>query len=144
MDELYAKIQISIPNVLVDQEVENMMKPYMETAKRQKMKLDDLKLPREVFEEQAKRRVALGLILGEVIQKNDIKLDADKVRSAIEDMAKSYERPEDVINCYYSDEKRLDDVRQMVLEDQTVEWLLAQAKVADETVSFSSVMDKQQ
>jgi trigger factor len=116
----------------------------METAKRQKMKLDDLKLPREVFEEQAKRRVALGLILGEVIQKNDIKLDADKVRSAIEDMAKSYERPEDVINWYYSDEKRLDDVRQMVLEDQTVEWLLAQAKVADETVSFSSVMDKQQ
>jgi len=97
-------------------------------------------LPREVFEEQAKRRVALGLILGEVIQKNDIKLDADKVRSAIEDMAKSYERPEDVINWYYSDEKRLDDVRQMVLEDQTVEWLLAQATVADETVSFSSVM----
>ena len=144
MDELYAKIQISIPNVLIDQEVENMMKPYMETAKRQKMKLEELNLPREVFEEQAKRRVALGLILGEVIQKNEIKLDAAKVRSAIEDMAKSYERPEDVVNWYYTDEKRLDDVRQMVLEDQTVEWLIGQAKIADEMVSFSSAMDKQQ
>jgi trigger factor len=144
MDALYEKIQITVPNTLIDREVENMMKPYLETAKRQKMKLDDLKLPREIFEDQAKRRVALGLILGEVIQKNAIKLDADKVRSAVEDMAKSYERPEDVINWYYSDEKRLEDVKQMVLEDQTVEWLVAQAKVSDQVVNFDDVMAKQQ
>lgn len=144
MDALYEKIQITVPNTLVDQEVENMMKPYMETAKRQKMKLDDLKLPRDAFEEQARRRVALGLILGEIIQKNDIKIDADKVRSAIEDMARSYERPEDVIKWYYADESRLDDVRQMVLEDQTVEWLVAQAKVSDESMKFDDVMNQQQ
>ncbi len=144
MDALYEKIQIAVPNTLVDQEVENMMKPYIETAKRQKMKLDDLKLPRDAFEEQAKRRVALGLILGEIIQKNDIKIDADKVRSAIEDMARSYERPEDVVKWYYSDESRLDDVRQMVLEDQTVEWLAAQAKVSDEPMKFDDVMNQQQ
>jgi trigger factor len=144
MDALYEKIRITVPNTLVDQEVENMMKPYLETAKRQKMNLDDLKLPRDVFEDQAKRRVALGLILGEVIQKNAIKLDAAKVRSAIEDMAKSYERPEDVVNWYYSDEKRLDDVKQMVLEDQTVDWLLAQANVSEQVLCFGDVMDKQQ
>ncbi len=144
MDALYEKIQITVPNTLIDREVENMMKPYLETAKRQKMKLDDLKLPREIFEDQAKRRVALGLILGEVIQKNGIKLDADKVRSAVEDMAKNYERPEDVVSWYYSDEKRLEDVKQMVLEDQTVEWLVAQAKVSDQVVNFDDVMAKQQ
>ncbi|MCL7422538.1 MAG: trigger factor [Methylobacter sp.] len=144
MDALYEKIQITVPNTLVDQEVENMMKPYIETAKRQKMKLDDLQLPRDAFEDQARRRVALGLILGEIIQKNDIKIDANKVRSAIEDMAKSYEHPEDVIKWYYSDESRLDDVRQMVLEDQTVEWLVAQANVSDEIMKFDDVMSKQQ
>jgi len=144
MDALYEKIQITVPNTLVDQEVENMMKPYIETAKRQKMKLDDLKLPRDAFEEQAKRRVALGLILGEIIQKNNIKIDANKVRSAIEDMARSYERPEDVVKWYYADESRLDDVRQMVLEDQTVEWLVAQAKVSDEPMKFDDVMNQQQ
>lgn len=144
MDALYEKIQIAVPNTLVDQEVENMMKPYIETAKRQKMKLDDLKLPRDTFEEQARRRVALGLILGEIIQKNNIKIDANKVRSAIEDMARSYERPEDVIKWYYADESRLDDVRQMVLEDQTVEWLVAQAKVSDEPMKFDDVMNQQQ
>ncbi|MDD1627826.1 MAG: trigger factor [Methylococcaceae bacterium] len=144
MDALYEKIQVTVPNTLVDMEVENLMKPYIETAKRQKMKLDDLKLPRDVFEEQAKRRVALGLILGEIIQKNAIQIDSDKVRTTIEDMAKSYERPEDVVNWYYSDESRLNDVRQMVLEDQAIEWLVAQAKVSDETVNFSDVMDRQQ
>jgi trigger factor len=144
MDALYEKIQLTVPHTLVDMEVENLMKPYIETAKRQKMKLEDLKLPRDAFEGQAKRRVALGLILGEIIQKNAIKLDSNKVRSTIEDIAKSYERPEDVVNWYYSDESRLSDVQQMVLEDQAIEWLVAQAKVSDETVNFSDVMDREQ
>ncbi|MDP3876857.1 MAG: trigger factor [Methylobacter sp.] len=140
---LYEKIQISVPNALVDQEVETMMKPYIETAKRQKLKLEDLKLPRDVFEGQAKQRVALGLILGEIIDKNDIKLDADKVRSTVEDMAKSYERPQDVIEWHYADESRLNSVRQMVLENQAVDWILARVKVSDEAVSFSDAMSKQ-
>ncbi|MGR8998542.1 MAG: trigger factor [Gammaproteobacteria bacterium] len=144
MDALYEKIQLTVPNTLVDEEVDNLMKPYIETAKRQKMKLEELQLPRDVFEEQARRRVTLGLILGEIIQKNAIKLDSNKVRSTIEDMARSYERPEDVVAWYYADEKRLNDVQQMVLEDQTIEWLIAQAKVSDETISFSDAMDKQQ
>ncbi|MEI6268338.1 MAG: trigger factor [Methylococcaceae bacterium] len=144
MDALYEKIPLTIPNSLVDIEIENLMKPYIETAKRQKKNLDDLPLPRDMFEERAKRRVALGLILGEIIQKNAIKLDDDKVRSTIEDMAKSYERPQDVVNWYYTDESRLNEVQQMVLEDQTIEWLVAQAKVSDEQVNFSDVMDRQQ
>lgn len=144
MDGLYEKIQFDVPNALVDEEVENLMKPYIETAKRQKMKLEDLQLPRDAFEEQAKRRVALGLILGEIIKNNDIKLDKNKVRTTIEEMAKSYERPEDVVAWYYADESRLNDVQQMVLEEQTVDWLVAQAKVSDEPKNFNDVMDKQQ
>ena len=144
MDALYEKIPLTIPNSLVDIEIENLMKPYIETAKRQKKNLDDLSLPRDMFEERAKRRVALGLILGEIIQKNAIKLDDDKVRSTIEDMAKSYEQPQDVVSWYYTDESRLNEVQQMVLEDQAIEWLVAQAKVSDEQVNFSDVMDRQQ
>lgn len=144
MDAVYENVKITVPNSLVDVEVEEMMKPYLETAKRQNMKLEDLKLPREMFEAQATRRVALGLILGEVIQKNAIQLDANKVRSTIEDMAKSYERPDDVVAWYYADESRLNDVQQMVLEDQVVESLIEKAKVSDKSVNFSDVMDKQQ
>ena len=144
MDALYEKIQIAVPNALIDEEVERLMQPYIESAKRQKMKPEDVQLPRDAFEEQAKRRVALGLILGEIIQINSVEIDGGKVRETIEELAKSYERPEDVIAWYYSDEKRLHDVQQMVLEDQVVEWLVAQAKVTDEAVSFSDVMDRHQ
>jgi len=144
MDELYAKVQISIPNALVDEEIKNVMKPYEANVKKQGMSLDDLDLPKDMFEGQAKRRVALGLILGEIIQQNEIKVDDAKVKSTIEDMASSYERPEDVLEWYYSDESRLNEVKQMVLEDQTVSWVVDQAKVSDETVSFEDVMEKQQ
>ena len=144
LDALYANINVTLPNALIDQEVQSIMQPYAERAKKLKLKLEDLQLPVEMFENQARRRVALGLILGEVIQKNEIKIDADKVRGVIEDMAKSYEKPEDVINWYYADKNRLNDVQQMVLEDQAVDWIVSQAGISEETFSFSEVMEKQQ
>ncbi|MDD4914943.1 MAG: trigger factor [Methylococcales bacterium] len=144
LNALYDTIQIPTPNALIDQEVDAMMRPFAERAVSMGQKLENLQLPKDVFETQARRRVALSLIMGEIIQKNDIKIDATKVFSVIEDMAKSYEKPEDVINWYYSDDNRLNDVRQMVLEDQTIEWIVSQAKVADETLGFNEVMDKQQ
>ena len=142
MDALYEKIQIAVPGPLVDQEIENLMEPYKQNAKRQKIKFEDLQLPTQIFEDQAKRRVALGLILAEIIQANAIKLDANKVRFTVEEMAKSYERPEDVVNWYYSDEKRLNDVQQMVLEDQTIDWLVAKSKVSEATLTFNDAMEK--
>lgn len=144
MDALYEKISITLPNALIDQEVQNLLKPYAERAKNMRLKLEDLNLPRDIFESQARRRVALGLLLGEVIQKNEITVDADKVRGVIEDMAKSYERPEDVVNWYYADKARLNDVQQMVLEDQAVAWIVSQAKITDVSVGFDDVMEKQQ
>jgi trigger factor len=143
MDELYENIQIEVPNASVDQEIQNLMKPYEANAKQQNLKLEDLDLPKEMFEEQAKRRVALGLLLSEIIQKNEIKVDDSKVRTTIEDMANSYERPEDVIDWYYSDETRLNEIKQMVLEDQAVDWIVSQAQVTEENVSFDDVMEKQ-
>jgi trigger factor len=144
MDALYAQLDISVPTGLIDEEVENLMKPYVETAKRQKLSLEDLQLPRDIFEAQAKRRVALGLILGDIIRQNAITLDENKVRSTVEDMAKSYESPEEVVNWYYSDLSRLADVQQMVLENQTVEWLVAKGQVSEETLPFAEVMEKHQ
>ena len=144
MDALFEHVKITLPNALIDQEVQVLMKPYAERASKAGMKLADLNLPQDMFENQARRRVALGLVLGEIIRKNEIKIDSDKVRAVIEDMAQSYEKPEDVVNWYYSDDSRLNDVQQLVLEDQAVEWVLERAKVTDQSVAFEDVMDKQQ
>jgi len=144
MDALYGKLEITLPNALIDDEIKNVMKPYQANAKKQGMNIEDLDLPKDMFEGQAKRRVALGLILGEIIRKNELTVDETRVRSTIEEMAHSYERPKDVIEWYYGDESRLNEVKQMGLEDQAVEWIVDQAQVSDETVSFEDLMEKQQ
>ena len=143
MDALIESLNVSVPNALIDQEIQELMRPYAERAKQMRLKLEDLQLPRDMFETQAKRRVTLGLILGEIISQNQLNADDAKVRAVIEDMAKSYEKPEEVIAWYFADKTRLVDVQQMVLEDQAVEWVVNQASVKDEQVAFSDVMEKQ-
>ena len=144
MDGLYEKIQLTLPQALVDQEVEALMKPYKERATQQNMKIEDLNLPNNEFENQAKRRVGLGLILAEIIQQQKIKVDGQRVRSTIEGMAKTYESPEDVVKWHYAEEGRLNDVEQMVLEDQTLEWLLDQIKSTDAETTFEVIMNQGQ
>ena len=141
MDALYEAISVALPTVMVDQEIESLMKPYYESAKKRNVDVNDIKPANTDFEDQAKRRVALGLILAEIIQKNEIKAEADKIRAVIDDMARSYEDPEQVVNWYYGDKERLAEVEQMVLEDATVAWVLDKIKVTDETVSFQDIME---
>ncbi len=141
LDSLFEKVKFTVPNALIDEEIENLMKPYLESAKRQKLKHEDMQLPKEVFKDQAQKRVALGLILGEIIHANNIKVDEGKVRETIENMAKSYEQPEAVISWYYGDKSRLNSVQQMVLEDQTVDFLVSKAKISDKTMGFNDIMD---
>ncbi len=142
MDGLNEKIMITLPKALIDQEIEALNKQYTENAKRQNQGVRDLDLPSDIFEEQAKRRVALGLILSEIVQKNAIKVDGDRVRSTIEDMAISYDHPEEVVNWYYTDESRLQEIEQMVLENQVVDWVLEQIKVTDESAGFDEIMNR--
>jgi trigger factor len=142
MEALYEKIQFTVPKALIDQEIQVLMKPYVENAKQQNLKIEDLNLPQNLFEDQAKRRVALGLILGEIIQTNKMEADDASVRSLVEGMARSYETPDEYVEWYYSDESRLNEVKKVALEEQTVNWIVDQAKVTDEDVSFNDVMEK--
>jgi trigger factor len=144
LSSLYKTVHVPLPKALVDQEINNLAKPYLDNAKKQKISVEDLNLPREVFEETAKTRVALSLILREIIEKQNIQLDEAKVRTVVENMAQSFERPEEVVEYYYADAKRMSDIHQIVLEEQTVEWLAAHAKISDQSLAFSDVMDKQQ
>jgi trigger factor len=140
---LYEKVNLTLPNALIEEEIDALLNPYREMAKKNRMDFEMFKkqLPREPFEVEAKRRVALGLIIGEVIHQNDLKVDEDKVRKHVEDMAESYEKPEQVIEWYYKDENRLKDVRQMTMEEQVTEWLLEKATITTENVDFNTVMN---
>jgi trigger factor len=102
----------------------------------------DLKglLPDEMFKDQAERRVKLGLVLGEMIGKFDLQADPAKVREMIEDIASTYQEPEEVINYYYSENEQLAQVESRVLEDQVVDKVLEGANVIEESCSYQDAL----
>jgi trigger factor len=102
-----------------------------------------MELPRELFEEQAKRRVVVGLLLGEVIRTNELKADDERVKGLIEEMASAYEDPQEVIEFYSKNKELMDNMRNVALEEQAVEAVLNKAKVTEKATSFSDLMNQQ-
>ena len=101
-------------------------------------------IKREYFIDQAKRRIALGLILSEVVKTNELHAKPEQVRAYVDEMAQSYERAEDVVRWYYADPQRLADIEGLVIEDNVVTWALGQAKVIDQPADFDELMQQQQ
>ena len=137
---------VDIPQALIAQEVDamrNQMFQQFGGAGAQDMDLKSL-LPDEMFAENAERRVKLGLVLSEMIGKFDLKADADKVRETIEDLASTYEQPEEVVNWYYSNQEQLSSVESKVLEDSVVEKLLEGANITDKECSYQDALAQAQ
>jgi trigger factor len=101
-------------------------------------------LPAEMFQDQAERRVKLGLLLNEYISSVELKADADKVREAIEEIASTYQDPDEVVQWYYSNQEQLSGVESMVLEDQAVQQLLEQATITDQACTYQEAIAKAQ
>jgi trigger factor len=99
-------------------------------------------LPDSIFEEDAQRRVALGLLVAELVKRNNIEADADSVRAHIEEAAADYEHPQQVLDWYYGDKSRLTEVEMVVIENKMVDWVLANANISDEMVSFDDLVSK--
>ncbi len=138
-DGLMALELMEIPRALIDAEINALVKQRQEAMKHYGAPVQDVD-PAQ-FEDQAKRRVALGLILSEVIQENDLKVPPARLRETIEKMAASYERPDDVIKYYYSDKSRLAEMENIALEEMAVEWVREQAAITDKPISFDDLMN---
>lgn len=138
MDLLVAAHEVALPQALVQSEIQAMNAQMRETIGAQGQ---DLALPDGLFEEAARRRVALGLIVGEIIKQQRLRADPQRIRAAVEDSASTYEHPQMVIDYVYADPKRLASIESLVLEDQVVAWVLEQVQVEEETLSFSELTD---
>ena len=94
--------------------------------------------------ENAQRRVKLGLVMAEFIGKQEMRADPEQVRATIEEMASTYEEPEEVINWYYSNQEQLASIESKVLEDQVVEKLLENAKITENECSYQEAISPPQ
>lgn len=142
MDALLEVNPVELPTALIDQEIERMLEPYKEAAKKQGKTEADM--PKEMFEDQAKKRVGLGLLLSEIIQINELSVDKSRVQETIKEMAQSYDEPEEVIKWYNANPEQLGQIESMVLEDMLVDFVLDKATVSEESVPFSDVVKPEQ
>jgi trigger factor len=132
---------VDLPKALVAQEIDVLRQQALQRFAGQFDPKNAPELPAEMFEEQAKRRVKVGLLLGEVIKQNDIKVDEDKVRELIETAASAYEDPQEVINYYMSNKELHQQMQNVALEEQAVDFLASKAKTEDKTLSFKELMN---
>ena len=140
MEMLLDAHEVEIPASLVAGEIDSLRQQAMQQFGGGQNNIDPSMLPDELFREQAEKRISLGLILGEVIKAKALKADPDLVKSTIEDIASTYETPEQVVRWYYSNKEQLASVESSVLEDQAFEAILADAKVTEKKVSYDEVI----
>ena len=100
-------------------------------------------LPRELFEAEATRRVQVGLLFSEVIKSNELKADEERAKAMIADIASAYEQPAEVVEYYSKNEELMNNIRNVVLEEQAVDVVLAKAQVAEKVSSFDEIMNPQ-
>jgi len=142
MEVLLKVSRFDVPRILVQWEAQNLMQQTTKDMESRGMKLEDMSLPPELFLERAERRVKLGLIFADLAKKHDLKAKPEQVRVLVEDYAQSFDQPEDVVRWFYKDSSQLEEVENLVLEENIVNWAMGQAKTTDKAVSFNELMGK--
>ena len=104
--------------------------------------MDQLPINPEIFEAQAKRRVGLGLIIGELVTQKGLAPKPEQIRTLVEDYAQSYEQPDEMVRWLYSEQQRLAEFEGLAIESNVVGWVLQNAKVEEKAVSFDEFMNK--
>jgi len=142
MQGLLDATPFDVPKGLVAMEIRSLMDKAVTDLKARGMKEQDIKLREDVFAAQAKRRVALSLLLSEIARAHGIKAGDDQVRAMVEEFAQSYEDPAEVVTWYYQDAQRLQEAESLVLEENVVNWVMDQARVTDEPMSLDKLMGR--
>jgi trigger factor len=140
MAALLATSSFDVPKSLVESEKQRLAQGARSDLIARGMAAKDAPLPLDLFAPEAERRVRLGLLLGEVVRANNLQSRPDQIRKLVEEIAQSYEKPQDVINWYLSDRKRLADLETAALEDNVTNWVLQHAKVVDTPIEFDELM----
>jgi len=139
LDELARLHEFSIPNALVERESDVLRNQMMQQLQ-MPTSPEQSTLPSELFKDEAEKRVRVGLVVNEIVAAAELNADADKVRERIEELAKPYDQPDQIINWYYSNEQQLQQVEFAVLEDTVVEHVLTHAAVDAVESSYDDII----
>ena len=141
IDGLVEQNQIDVPSSAVEQEIDVLRQQAAQRFGGNAQQA--AQLPRELFEEQAKRRVLVGLLLAQVISSNELKADEERAKAMIEEIASAYEQPAEVVEYYSKNNELMNNIRNVVLEEQAVDAVLAKAQVTEKAATFDEIMNPQ-
>lgn len=145
MNALLKVAEFDVPKALIRSETSDLVQRARQDLKARGMQnVEEIQLPEDMFTQQADRRVRLGLIVSNLVKEHDLAAKPEQVRTYIEEQAQSYENPEEVMQWYFQDRSRLAEVEAVVLEDNVVEWTLANTKVTEKKVAFDELMGNKQ
>jgi len=131
---------LELPKALVEMEAQRLAHQAEEDLKARGVSTPDAPFNPAVVEGEAKRRVHLGLVLADLVEKHALQVKSEQVRSRVEEHAQSFEQPEELVKWIYSQPERLSEVESLVLEDNVMDWVLQQAKVLAKTIAFDELM----
>ncbi len=141
MDALAAAAELDLPKSVVQAELDRLVEGARADLKQRGIKdADKAPIPEDLFRTQAERRVRLGLVVAEVVRAHNLHATPEQIKTHIEDLAASYERPADVVRWYQSDNRRMAEIEAVVIENNVTDYVLSQAKVTDKAVSFDELM----
>ena len=144
MDALIKVADLELPKVTVEAEISSMMdNARADMQKRGVKDASDVQLPPDLFRNLAERRVRLALIVSSLVQQNKLQATPEQVKAHIEDLAASYEKPEEVVRWYQADPRRLSEIEAIVTEDNVTSFVLEKAKVTEKKVGFDELMARQ-
>ena len=144
MDALLTKAELDLPNSSVQAEIERLTSAARADLKQRGVKdADKAEIPADIFRPQAERRVRLGLVVAELVRTNELHAKPEQLKAHIDELAASYEKPEDVVRWYFGDRQRLGEVEAVVVENNVVDFVLGQAKVTDKAITFDELMGQQ-
>lgn len=141
MEALLKVANFGVPKTLVEWEAQNLAKQAVKDMEARGMKVKDASFPPELFNERAERRVKLGLIIADLVQKHDLKARPEQVRALVDEYAQSYDHPEEVVRRFYENPSQLQKLENLILEENVVSWAMGQAKTADKAIPFNELME---
>lgn len=139
MQSLLDKIPVEVPKILIQQEIDRLIEEVQNTRTARGFPKSS-NLQRDSFLENAERRVKLGLILSKLIETNELGVKPEQVKDFINEHAQSYENPEQVVKWHYASPERLKEIEPLVLEENAVSWILDQARIVDQSITFDELM----
>ena len=140
MQALIDSATLELPKSLIEIETQRMMQQARAELEARGVKLEKLPVNPQALEERARRRVALGLILGELVREQSLGAKPEQVRALVTEHAQTYEQPFEVVKWIYSDQQRLSEFEGLAVEGNVVKWVLERAKVEDQAIGFEALM----